>query len=85
MAKEIGVNVLFNGHIYHFDNDVNLDGCLEQCCESVKETDRENAILYDDELKKCRVCGCTDDFACPGGCYWVEEDLCSECVEMDQL
>lgn len=31
--------------------------------------------------KKCRVCGCTDIEACPGGCYWVEDDLCSECVE----
>ncbi|KAF5051099.1 hypothetical protein DSECCO2_422620 [anaerobic digester metagenome] len=30
--------------------------------------------------RKCRVCGCTEDNACPGGCYWVEEDLCSECV-----
>lgn len=28
----------------------------------------------------CRVCGCTDDHACPGGCYWVEEDLCSACA-----
>lgn len=25
----------------------------------------------------CRVCGCTDDEACPGGCEWVENDLCS--------
>ncbi len=33
-----------------------------------------------DEAHTCRVCGCTDDHACPGGCYWVEEDLCSECV-----
>jgi len=24
---------------------------------------------------KCRVCGCTDDHACPGGCSWVEKDL----------
>lgn len=30
--------------------------------------------------RKCRVCGCTDIAACPGGCYWVEEDLCSACV-----
>jgi hypothetical protein len=29
---------------------------------------------------RCRVCGCTDDHACEGGCYWVEEDLCSACV-----
>ena len=29
----------------------------------------------------CRVCGCTDDNACPGGCWWVEEVLCSACVD----
>lgn len=28
-------------------------------------------------IRRCRVCGCTDDNACPGGCYWVEDDLCS--------
>ena len=33
-----------------------------------------------DELV-CRVCGCTDDRGCPGGCYWVEDDLCSQCAE----
>lgn len=27
----------------------------------------------------CRGCGCTDDHACPGGCSWVEPDLCSAC------
>lgn len=29
----------------------------------------------------CRVCGCTDDNACEGGCYWVEENLCSACAD----
>lgn len=29
----------------------------------------------------CRVCGCTQDHACPGGCHWVEPNLCSACVE----
>ena len=29
--------------------------------------------------QKCRVCGCTQNRACPGGCHWVEEDLCSAC------
>ena len=33
--------------------------------------------------RRCRVCGCTDDHACPGGCSWVEEDLCSACVGKD--
>ncbi len=27
----------------------------------------------------CRECGCTDEDACLGGCYWVEVDLCSSC------
>lgn len=34
--------------------------------------------------RKCRVCGCTWDHACPGGCYWVDDpeggNLCSECA-----
>jgi hypothetical protein len=34
-------------------------------------------------VPSCRVCGCTEDFACPGpagqGCSWMEPDLCSEC------
>lgn len=27
----------------------------------------------------CRVCGCTESRACLGGCWWVEDDLCSTC------
>lgn len=30
---------------------------------------------------KCSICGCTDDNACPGGCYWAVPGLCSECAE----
>jgi hypothetical protein len=29
----------------------------------------------------CRKCGCTEDRACDGGCYWVAQDLCSACAE----
>lgn len=29
----------------------------------------------------CRVCGCTQWAACDGGCSWVEDDLCSECIK----
>lgn len=32
------------------------------------------------EEQKCRVCGCAWNNACEGGCFWVEEDLCSECI-----
>ena len=31
-------------------------------------------------VRKCRVCGCTDAEACPGGCTWVDQDLCSQCI-----
>lgn len=29
----------------------------------------------------CRVCECTDERACAGGCYWVDatHTLCSAC------
>lgn len=27
----------------------------------------------------CARCGCTDDHACAGGCWWVEPRLCSRC------
>jgi hypothetical protein len=33
-------------------------------------------------VRQCRACGCTDDFACDGGCGWVEIDLCSACVPL---
>lgn len=32
-----------------------------------------------DELV-CRACGCTDDRGCPGGCWWVHDDVCSQCA-----
>lgn len=32
-------------------------------------------------VRSCRVCGCTDDRACDGGCSWVDLDLCSACIE----
>lgn len=31
-------------------------------------------------VRRCRSCGCTDDRACPGGCYLVADDLCSACA-----
>lgn len=48
--KEPGVNIIFNGHQYHFDEPVALDELLEQTADSISETDKDNAVLYDDEL-----------------------------------
>ena len=34
----------------------------------------------------CRVCGCTQDRSCDGGCFRVEADLCSRCVgELEKM
>jgi hypothetical protein len=30
---------------------------------------------------KCKICGCSDNKACEGGCSWVEPNLCSNCEE----
>lgn len=40
--------------------------------------------------QECRICGCTDDNACVDmetytTCFWVEDDLCSSCVELDKI
>ena len=32
-------------------------------------------------VRSCRSCGCTDDRACEGGCWWVGPDLCSACED----
>ena len=36
------------------------------------------------EKDVCRVCGCTEEQACSGGCFWIEKDgdnsICSACV-----
>lgn len=33
------------------------------------------------KVRTCRVCGCTDERACEGGCWWLsaDDDLCSTC------
>ena len=36
---------------------------------------------------KCSGCGCTEDNACFGGCYWVSTDppVCSSCASEEEL
>lgn len=35
--------------------------------------------IEETSVRACRVCSCTDDRACPGGCFWVGPALCSRC------
>lgn len=39
------------------------------------------AEVCDPDPRVCRLCGCSDDHACTGGCSWVTDDLCSACLE----
>jgi hypothetical protein len=40
----------------------------------------EEILAAADWEPQCRVCGCTELDACPGGCSWAEENLCSRCA-----
>jgi PRTRC genetic system protein A len=43
----------------------------------------ESLAPFVDNFGRCRVCGCSERHACEGGCFWVEEDLCSNCAERE--
>lgn len=44
---------------------------------------QELAVGMADSVDACRHCGCTDSHACEGGCFWVEDNLCSSCVRTE--
>jgi hypothetical protein len=44
----------------------------------------------EEDVARCRVCGCTEDEPCEGGCQWVEDqleegELCSRCADEEGL
>ncbi len=50
------------------------------------KSDPFDDLMAQQVVRCCRVCGCTEDHACPGGCAWIEEPdpetglgLCSAC------
>lgn len=60
--------------------------CMPPRCFRVSEA----WYRFDNEGVACRLCGCTED-DCYGciertgeACSWVEADLCSACVDIDQ-
>lgn len=61
----------FAGAIHKFVLNI-MPGMLPKIQEPIKK------------IQSCRVCGCTEDHACQGGCYWVERDLCSQCAEVGE-
>jgi hypothetical protein len=56
-------------------------GCLHLVLEQVTQT-MVDLIPQIQLNQACRVCGCTNDRACDGGCEWVQIDLCSRCFDL---
>ena len=47
---------------------------------------REGIARYEEAIvRRCRICGCTEEHGCEYGCYWVEPDLCSACAVSDEF
>lgn len=44
----------------------------------------EGLLQTTDAVRQCRVCGCTDEEACPGGCSWSQPEICSTCAARQQ-
>lgn len=36
-------------------------------------------------VRSCSKCGCTEDRACFGGCFWIGPRLCSACGKPRKL
>jgi hypothetical protein len=36
-------------------------------------------------VEKCLICGCTEDAACDGGCWWSYVNICSNCASLYAL
>lgn len=47
----------------------------------MKDREKLRELLENRTGMKCLFCGCTDDHACPGGCSWVEPNVCSRCKD----
>ena len=60
------------------------DGRPKKAARGAKKTAKRARAKADKrtdegDVARCRVCGCTEQNGCPGGCSWLEPDLCDRC------
>lgn len=83
-TPEIRVRVGVYGHFMPVPADLLFDDLgpfVEQVGAS--ESNDLEALPFSDKFERtCRVCGCTDAHGCPNGCFWVDDDLCSNCGDV---
>lgn len=58
-----------------------LSPAPDKCFESLGQNIWDQGVPLEEPT--CRECGCTDDRACEGGCYWAGPDICSNCVPLN--
>jgi len=82
-VDEAEKKVFMDYHCFPNPNDEGIENGLLPFDEPTQNDVKEIFTEVEDPqpVQKCRVCGCTQERACPGGCYWVEPDLCSSCVD----
>lgn len=73
-----------NGYELDDYEQARVDEAEESARAANQPDDDLKAEASADEVRACRECGCTDQIACDGGCWWVEDDLCSACAHPDQ-
>lgn len=62
------------------DDQVEAGDALAAWLKWCSEHPRLGVVFNKAQERACRECGCTELQACPGGCWWVEGDLCSSCA-----
>ena len=82
-ARNLGVRKIVISRLGRSGQHVDLCGkpllrAIEQCNIKLAETIKKG---YPPGI--CKICGCTDDHACSGGCSWAnkEHTLCTSCVK----
>jgi len=78
---EIRVRVGVYGHHMTIPAELVFDG-LGPFVEAIDISEPEDIepLPFADQFERtCRVCGCTDEHGCENGCFWVDDDLCSNC------
>lgn len=61
---------------------VAVGGALYRALHGAVVTLGTGYVEIAEDAARCRWCGCSQSFACAGGCAWVQVDRCSACRDL---
>ena len=82
--------------IHEIDDSISTINSIEKIMTSKKTSNIAEAIQkgafyahdYNQGLESinetCKYCGCTENKACLGGCYWIKPSVCSKCADKEK-